>query len=106
MIQVALMLLPATPNAVGMAYFLIEHKRELGSMFIDYVSIFQCDNDYRSLCAMFEISPDPLGSLVRGSLDDVSRILPSSHTRMRQKIRRTEPMIPKSGPLLDVSSYG
>jgi hypothetical protein len=35
MVQVALMFLPATPNAVGMAYFLIEHKRELGSMFID-----------------------------------------------------------------------
>jgi hypothetical protein len=73
MVQVALMFLPATPNAVGMAYFLIEHKRELGSMFIDYVSIFQCDNDYLSLCAMFEIVPDPLGSLVRGSLDDNSR---------------------------------
>lgn len=67
------MVLPATPNAVGMAYFLIEHKKELGSMFIDYVSIFQCDNDFLSLCAMFEISPDPSGPLIHGSLANVSR---------------------------------
>jgi hypothetical protein len=66
-------ILLATPNAVGMAYFLIEHKKELGSMFIDYVSIFQCDNDFLSLCAMFEISPDPSGPLVHGSLANVPR---------------------------------
>lgn len=64
--------MPATPNAVGMVYFLIEHKRELGRKFIEYVSLFQCDDINESLCAMFEISNNPSPSSENEDLADVS----------------------------------
>lgn len=46
-----------TPNAVGMGYFLMQHKEELGQKTITAVRIFHCNSpgghEYPCLC--FEI---------------------------------------------------
>lgn len=45
-----------TPNLLGFAYFLIEHKDVLGDMFIDKVQVFQSDTAARNPSIVLHLS--------------------------------------------------
>ncbi|KAH7388663.1 hypothetical protein BKA66DRAFT_440340 [Pyrenochaeta sp. MPI-SDFR-AT-0127] len=44
-----------TPNAIGFAYFLIQHKAELGNKIIDGAHVMECETDHKSPCIFFGI---------------------------------------------------
>ncbi|KAH9878140.1 hypothetical protein J1614_003357 [Plenodomus biglobosus] len=46
-----------TPNIQGFAYFLIEHKEQLGNMFISKLQVFLGDTSHRSPCILMHVSP-------------------------------------------------
>jgi hypothetical protein len=45
-----------TPNGVGIAYFLIQHKARLGHRWIWAVRVFHCDTGHKTPCLLFYIT--------------------------------------------------
>lgn len=54
-----------TPNLLGFAYFLIEHKDILGDMFIDKVQVFQSDTAARNPSIVLHLSQPQIPEQVR-----------------------------------------
>lgn len=52
-----------SPNVQGFAYFLIQHKAELGSMFIDKIQVFRGETKAELPCILMHVR-QPLGQSV------------------------------------------
>ncbi|KAF2635760.1 hypothetical protein P280DRAFT_511031 [Massarina eburnea CBS 473.64] len=48
-----------TPNGQGFGYFLMQHKPQLGNMFINKVQVFASDNHFRLPSLVFHVGPVP-----------------------------------------------
>ncbi|CAO2650677.1 Nn.00g019690.m01.CDS01 [Neocucurbitaria sp. VM-36] len=44
-----------SPNAIAFAYFLIQHKAELGNKIIDSVHVMECETSHKSPCLFFSV---------------------------------------------------
>jgi hypothetical protein len=47
---------PGSPNIQGFAYFLIQHKEQLGNMFIDKIQVFQGETKAELPCILVHVS--------------------------------------------------
>jgi hypothetical protein len=48
-----------TPNAVGIGYFLMQHKSQLGNLYVTAVTIFYCSRQDQAACLLYQIGPAP-----------------------------------------------
>jgi hypothetical protein len=46
---------PGSPNVQGFAYFLIQHKEQLGNMFIDKIQVFQGETKAELPCILVHV---------------------------------------------------
>jgi hypothetical protein len=55
-----LTLYSGSPNVQGFAYFLIQHKAELGNMYLDKIQVFQGETKAELPCILIHVK-QPLG---------------------------------------------